>query len=308
MKKVTIFKDDQLNKEYFENGFIVLKLFDYKQRQEIKKFTKNMLKDKVFSSFDFSSLPNITTPDSKCIEVHNFFDKKIKDELNKYLTNDYEFFNSVLLVKKKKSSNFHWHIDPSFYDQKKYEKPFAIWAGIDKTTPSNGCLQVVPKSHKLAFNHEPFTFERPLGDGKKENLSEVYDKLIKKHAIDVILKKGEVIIHDQALIHASRPNNSLFKKRIAFKLTYALKGIKDFEMSLFDSSTDELNKHHFNREELSLYGAKTFGNYINDFKEMNEQLISQTPKESIKKPFQTLFEMETIMDTPLDSLKAKFEV
>ncbi|CAL2102819.1 conserved protein of unknown function [Tenacibaculum sp. 190130A14a] len=307
MTKMKIFKDEKLNNDYLENGYVILKIFNRKQLREIKKYTKNMLKDKMFNSFDFSTLPNIHTPDEQCVDVYNFFDKKMKEGLDKYLTQDYEFFNSVLLVKKTKSTNFHWHIDPSFYDQKKYEKPFAIWAGIDKTTPSNGCLQVVPKSHKLAFNHEPFSF-LTLGNGKKENLSSVYDELIRKYAIDVVLEKGEVIIHDQALIHASRPNNSWLKKRIAFKLTYAPKHVNEFEMALFDNTNNELNKYRFKREDLSYYGARTFGNYINNFQQMKDQLISQKPQKEIKQPFQSLPEMEAIMNTPLHTLKANFEL
>lgn len=306
-----IFKNELLNQKYLEEGYVIVKLFNSKDISEIKKFAKKMYADTVSNLHGFSTLPNPHISDEKCVAIHDFFKQLIarkKDEgLSQYLTEDFQFFNSVFLRKKTKSTNFYWHIDPSFYNQKKHERPVAIWGSIDKITTHNGCLQVVPKSHKLGYDYHPFSF-LPLGDIKKEQLSEVYAELIKKHAIDITLQKGEVIIHDHALIHASRPNNSLFRKRLAFKFTYLPKEVKDFQMTYFDNKNDELNIHRFNKDDIYYYTSKTVGNYIENFKEMNDQLITKISIGKLKKPFQTLSEMEEIMTTPIDSSKAKFEI
>ncbi len=306
MNKINIFKDDSLNKEYLENGFIILNLFDSKKRQEIKKYAEDFISKKKTESPKFFAIPNSSTADDECSMVGHFLKEKTKEEVSSYITDDFECFCATFLIKKAKSSNLHWHIDSSFYNQRKFERPFAIWTSIDKTTANTGCLRVVPKSHKLAFDSEPFSFS--LGNEKNEKLTGVYNELIEKHAIDVPLKKGEVIIHDNALIHSSAPNNSFFKKRIAFKLLYFPKSVNEFEMVVFDKLNRKLIKHQFQKDELSCNTAKTVTHYMNNFNQMPEKLIDQVAQENINQPFTTLEGMEKIMMTPIVSLKSSFEL
>ncbi len=97
-----------------------------------------------------------------------------------------------------------WHQDGQYWPI----RPLAtctVWIALDHSTPENGCLRVIPGSHrqKTVFHHR--LDERP-------NLA--IDQVIEEsqfdesEARDVILEPGQMSIHDVYLIHGSRANRS----------------------------------------------------------------------------------------------------
>lgn len=97
-----------------------------------------------------------------------------------------------------------WHQDGQYWPI----RPLAtctVWIALDHSTPENGCLRVIPGSHrqKTVFHHR--LDERP-------NLA--IDQVIEESqfdegaARDVVLEPGQMSIHDVYLIHGSRANQS----------------------------------------------------------------------------------------------------
>jgi ectoine hydroxylase-related dioxygenase (phytanoyl-CoA dioxygenase family) len=98
-----------------------------------------------------------------------------------------------------------WHSD-LFY---KYEKPepaelFLIYY-LQDTTPQNGCLRVVPGSHK--WSHE-----------KRHTQPE--DAAMRKDEIDVPIKAGDLFIGDRRIMHATHANKSILW-RTCLTIAYA---------------------------------------------------------------------------------------
>lgn len=303
-----IFKDDNLNEEYLEQGYVTLKLLNNDECSKIKNSGKKLLADKFYKRSDFACLPNPMSNENLSSNISVFFKELLDEKISEILSEDFNFFYSTFLVKKPKSTSLNWHADPSFYNQKKNECPINIWGGLTKLTKKNGCLKVIPKSHKLAFDYEPL----PLSDlgttAKCKSIKESYKELIEKHAIDVPLKKGEVIIHDQNLLHASHPNKSFFNKRVAYKLIYIPKAINKLEFAYFNKTNNNMDIYHLDRDEKAKNLSKYFKeeNTNQNFKE--NQLIKSIILNSNKLPFTTLKEMEKIMNEPKNSTKAKFEL
>ena len=87
-------------------------------------------------------------------------------------------------------------------------KPLAsvtVWIALDDSTPENGCLRVLPGSHrtKSLFTHErddreDWTLNQTLNDSRLD-LGNVEN---------VTLEAGQISIHDVYLVHGSRANNS----------------------------------------------------------------------------------------------------
>ena len=87
-------------------------------------------------------------------------------------------------------------------------KPLAsctVWLALDDSTPQNGCLRVMPGSHR----HKDL-FRHRRDDDAGFTLNQVLDdpRLPDEAARNVTLKAGQFSIHDVFLVHGSAPNHS----------------------------------------------------------------------------------------------------
>ena len=78
------------------------------------------------------------------------------------------------------------------------QRQVTVWFAIDESTRENGCIEVIPASHKNGvINHyhdEDFM---------------IHQELIKKSQVEFAgTKPGEVLFFDGLTLHASAPNNS----------------------------------------------------------------------------------------------------
>lgn len=101
-----------------------------------------------------------------------------------------------------------WHQDGEYWPI----RPLATctaWIAIDDATPENGCMRVVPGSHRdrTLLPHRTvegaYTLHRTLEDGSGAEAG----------ARDVVLERGQISIHDVYMIHGSRPNASSRRRR-----------------------------------------------------------------------------------------------
>ena len=93
--------------------------------------------------------------------------------------------------------SYYWPINPM--------STCSVWIAIDRSTKINGCLKVIPKSHKKIVKHEKHFSNTALDSG--------ISTLDFKYDIDYIeLKPGQISIHDANLIHGSNANNSGFRR------------------------------------------------------------------------------------------------
>ncbi len=90
------------------------------------------------------------------------------------------------------------------------------WIALSDSTIENGCLRVVPGSHKQGLY--PHT-ETEAKDNLVNHGQEVAIDLAEAHVKDVILKAGQMSVHHVNLIHGSEPNRS-DTKRIGFSVSY----------------------------------------------------------------------------------------
>ena len=293
MKTLKIFKDDRLNKEFIEEGYVKFQLFNNDDCSKIKKEAKKFVHEHPKLNNEIWSIPSPLNTDEESEKLHSFFQNLTEEKVYDHLSGDYDFFYSNLLIKNQRSTDFFWHADLSVYNLKSNNTSINIWAGIEKTTKKNGCLRVIPRSHKLSFDYEAFPFS-PFGHTPRSlNLKAEYDKLINKYAIDVPLKKGEVIIHHHSLIHASHPNNSYFKKRIAYKISLNPKGVDFFEVAHFNKEKKKLLIYGVQKEVLypnlsPLFTPITFDELI---KNNQLSLLKEVDLSNSNSPFKTLKEI-----------------
>ena len=87
-------------------------------------------------------------------------------------------------------------------------KPLAsitVWIALDAATPENGCLRVVPGSHKARAIHS-----HRRDDREDWTLNQVLDvpSLELNPPVDVVLEAGQISFHDVYMVHGSNANQS----------------------------------------------------------------------------------------------------
>jgi len=102
--------------------------------------------------------------------------------------------------------NFYLHVRP--------HTCMAAWTAIDPCTPDNGCLYVVPETHRESV-------VCPESADQKESFSTHLVRIPgQKKAVAVEMEPGDVLFFNGSLIHGSPPNRSTTKWRRSFIAHY----------------------------------------------------------------------------------------
>ncbi|HEY2964046.1 MAG TPA: phytanoyl-CoA dioxygenase family protein [Pyrinomonadaceae bacterium] len=107
-----------------------------------------------------------------------------------------------------------WHQDGITEALKDAYVP-AIWLGLTPATAENGCLRVVPRSHRLGLIPHA---DRPNADNLTTQGATAQIDI--ETPQDVVMQAGEMSLHHPLMLHASNPNNSA-QSRIGFSATYS---------------------------------------------------------------------------------------
>ena len=134
----------------------------------------------------------------------------VLDMVEQLIGPDFALWNSSFFAKPARNgSKTPWHQDGEYWPI----RPLAtcsVWIAVDAATPANGCLRVIPGSHR----------RRRLGqhdhngaEGLSLPLEIRADEYDENAARDIVLDAGQVSLHDIFLIHGSEPNRSATSRR-----------------------------------------------------------------------------------------------
>ena len=97
-----------------------------------------------------------------------------------------------------------WHQDGEYWPI----RPLAtcsVWIAVDDSNEQNGCLQFIPGSHKRQVLESHHVNN---ADGLALPLELDSDTFDESDAVKIVLKAGQISLHDIFLMHASDPNRS----------------------------------------------------------------------------------------------------
>ncbi|TWO68725.1 phytanoyl-CoA dioxygenase family protein [Caenimonas sedimenti] len=118
-----------------------------------------------------------------------------------------------------------WHQDGHYWPI----RPLAtctVWVALEDSKIDNGCLRVIPGSHRAKLLHEHLHEDRADLTLQQRLAPGTFDEY---QAADVELEAGEMSLHDVYMIHGARPNTSS-RRRTGVALRYMP------STSLFDRS------------------------------------------------------------------------
>lgn len=128
-------------------------------------------------------------------------DERLLDILSVILAPDIEFLSDKFVFKSELMTFASpWHQDWSYwYGAHKY----SIWVALDDATVENGCLKLLPGSHKSAVVHDGDASD---GHGFGNRLKP--DAVDESQAITAEVEAGGAVFFHDLTLHSSHPNRS----------------------------------------------------------------------------------------------------
>jgi phytanoyl-CoA hydroxylase len=208
-----------VKEKYSRDGYLVLNDFFPKERMfELK----NEIKEIFTSGEDMKCRIEVDQKKLKeqgvfigVARINSIFKELVYEEklisLLKELLGNKVHFTDDKVVFKNSDTDFGspWHQDWYYW---KGSHKVSVWIALDDVNIENGCLKVVPGSHKDRFNHEDLR-----EDGFSKSVLPDYIKTDQVKSLPV--NRGSIIILDDLTLHASHPNTS-GEDRWAFIPTY----------------------------------------------------------------------------------------
>ena len=211
---------------YHRDGYLVVKnLYDGREMQIWKDKIITLLKDE--GSYNNPSGVRVFF----LHDLHPYFMKEMRDPkvvsiLRQLIGSNLEFL-SVKAVYKNEVTRFSspWHQDWYYW---KGANKTSVWIALDDATVDNGCVKMVPGSHKKLFKWKTVE-DRILFNQRTD------EKEIEGLPVDslVVERGGVVFFHDRTL-HAAHENIS-GADRFSFISTYRDASIKD-KSTVWESS------------------------------------------------------------------------
>lgn len=140
-----------------------------------------------------------------------------------------------------------WHQDITYWGLK---PPIAhtAWIAIDDADVENGCMRFIPGSHRNGIAvHDKSAREGNLLSINQEIPDEYVDD---SAAVDIVLRAGQMSVHDGQLFHASNPNQSN-RRRCGLTVRFIPPHVKQAT----------LNSHKQTWQPVVLRGEDQFGHF-----------------------------------------------
>ncbi len=240
----SIFKDPILQERYDREGYVVVPFYtedDIKELNNIYETLNSQLEDRGFYI-------SIMSKDLEYKEKVHHSIKGIASKRAEALLADCNFISSSFAVKNiGKESVFDLHQGVNFTDESQHDT-FTAWSPLIDVNENNGCLFVLPGSHKLWHQIRKTPDFIPAIRNIKEHLW-------KKYAIEIKMNAGEALIFHHRLIHGSKPN---FSNSVRLATLNAFIP-KEAPLLLYTSKTSDINDR-----ELEIYQFHKDNYYILD--------------------------------------------
>lgn len=206
---------------YHDNGFLILP--DALTPDEIEELRTDATK--ICRGEYGIDIRNYTPPPPNADEadilrrylcIH--FPHKLSDTMNKYLAHpaivdmltkiigaDVKCMQSMLFIKSSGKPGQAWHQDEDFIPTRDRTLTGA-WIAMDDATIDNGCLWIIPGSHKHGVLWPQQIQDDPRFDCTSESWGFPYKD---EDAIPVEVKAGSIVFFNGYTLHRSLPNNTV---------------------------------------------------------------------------------------------------
>lgn len=201
--------DPALRKFYEDNGYLSpIRVFsEYRTRQFFKCFDD-------YTKQNQDKLRGLLPRERRQIfsQTHLFLpwvyeivsDSGLLDSVEEIIGPDILVWDSSWFVKFPHDSSFiSWHQDGAYWGLHP-PKVTTAWVALAASIPENGCLQIMPGSHKTSLPQiDTYAPDNALSRGQ-----EIAIAVDETKAVNIVLGPGEMSLHHIGVAHGSKANNS----------------------------------------------------------------------------------------------------
>ncbi len=234
----SVVKDKEINAKLASDGFVVAGNVGQQALQELRNVHLSNHDFEVNQGGMFYSVYSLDIPYRKRIF------KEIDAILSSVYTLLFQNFKPVLhsfIVKVNgDNSEFTLHQDSTGLDEFQFS-PLSVWIPLQDTQLENGCLCVVPHSHRIKVPYRGISFEGPF-----QNISET----VRQYLQPIPMKAGDILLFDNRILHYSPANEStedrvvvmsgIFPKNATILSCYQDTTIENAPIEIYEQAPDFL--------------------------------------------------------------------
>ena len=170
------------------------------------------------------------TPPKRFDGLHLFFDwayrlaahGAVLDAVGGVLGGDILVDGTLVFYKPARDAGYvSWHQD-SVYSDWHLTPTVSAWIALTASRRANGCMRVVPGSHKQGV----LAHSNSRDDANLLFRGERVAAVDESRAVDVTLRPGEMSLHHSTIVHGSNPNTS-DEPRVGFIVRYVTPRVAD---------------------------------------------------------------------------------
>ena len=139
------------------------------------------------------------------------FDDAVLDVVESLIGPDVALWSSHFIAKPAGvGKRVPWHEDSAYWG--KVLDPMevvTVWLAIDPSTPANGCMRVIPRTHGGGYSQYEDVADKAGNVFATELKKGQFDE---SRAVDCVLKPNECSVHHAKLIHGSNANTSAVRR------------------------------------------------------------------------------------------------
>ncbi len=201
---------EELRRAYAENGYVVVpRLFGAEEMRALKAEMQRILAAVCGSGQAAGSTAEAIGRSGVFVGLaaHSALfreavaDARLRRLLTIALGPEVEFLSDKVVFKSEATDfGTPWHQDWPYWQG---SHKVSLWIPADDATPENGCLRVIPGSHRAPARHDG---EATDGHGFANRVR--HEQIDEEAAMTVALPAGGVVLFHDLLLHASHPNTA----------------------------------------------------------------------------------------------------
>lgn len=216
----------QSDVEYFrENGYLLpgRQLFSPEKLDQLEAIFNEHLSDKGDKLSDELDTPHYR--DQRLLDF--LLSDEVLDTVEPLIGPDIALWSSHFISKDPYTGReTPWHEDSAFWNGRfsAYDGIVTIWLALENpSTRDNGCMRVVPGTHKLFGSSEYVPADMTTKTFHAE-IAEVDEN----RAVDFELQRGEFSMHDGRIVHGAKANTSAVR-RTGYTMRYFPSSVEMFQ-------------------------------------------------------------------------------
>jgi hypothetical protein len=260
-----VLKDPLLEEQLTEQGYVVIPFLKETEVQDLVSFYFSNNPVGIDGMYATAHAPDV----SFRIKMNEHIRQVFARAISEVFVNCSPLGGSYVVKGKGSRGTLNPHQDWNIVDEQKY-RSFNIWVPLVDLNKDNGAIQVLPKSHAWLQSY------------RSANISSAYEKvydLIWDKMAPLFMKKGEALIYDHRLLHASGENRS---EELRLASVYGIIP-EEAQMYYYHRDGDNTVEVYESNPDFFLYqnifegpkGLQKVGSFSHDFYQPDESALTR---------------------------------